>query len=86
MISFLSINQLKSWVSTKERLIPKQNIILATLTNTVRCGNLDLLPGSQIKIIGRVTDKRFAISGNITSDTTDAIVTEDYLKDIRVES
>ena len=89
MPNFLSIEKLKAFINTKERLIPKQTQIYATLKIPIKGiqGDLDLLPsGRRVKIIGRVTDNRFAITSNLCGEETEAIVTEEFLKDIYIET
>lgn len=89
MTNFLSIEKLKAFLSTKEQLIQKQNQIYATLKIPIKGiqGNTDLLPsGQRVKIIGRVTDNRFAITSNLNGNVTEAIVTEESLKDVYLES
>jgi len=85
MVNFLSLTQFKSWVGIKERLIPKQQLIVATVVNEILLDHNKIFKkGQRVKIIGRVSDRRYAVSSDLNGDSTDAILHESWLKDICV--
>ena len=83
---FMTMEQLKNWFQPEEKLLQKQNRILAKIANPVQINETTVLnTGTVVKIVCRMDQGRFAITSDLNQDTSEAIVSEASLKDIHTE-
>jgi kynureninase len=83
---FMTMEQLKNWFQPEEKLLQKQNRILAKLANPVQINETTVLnTGTVVKIVCRMDHGRFAITSDLNRDISEGIVSESSLKDIHTE-
>lgn len=84
--TFLSLQNLKNMLGIGEKLIQKQNRIVATLNRAIRTDEKTFKEGTRVKLLYQVTEGRYGITTDLHGDVTEAIVFDNELKDVHLEN
>jgi hypothetical protein len=85
-VAFLSLKQFKEWIKSTEKLITRQRQLFATTVEPIQIDHTFVLKtNTRIKIICRIDDNRLGITTDLHGTTTQAIISEELVRDIHLE-
>ena len=84
--NLLNLTKLRDWLRIGDTYLPKQYLLFAHLKENVQIPDGKLLKKDQtVRIICRVEDNRYAVTSQLNQDSSEVIITQEMLSNIRIQ-